>query len=84
MPGTPSPAPAQQSSDSTRFNDPSALTLGSEREAAIANMESMGFPRDQIDQAMRAAFFNPDRAVEYLLTVRQGAAWLVAIVSDLS
>ncbi|KAF2243306.1 UV excision repair protein Rad23 [Trematosphaeria pertusa] len=67
-PATPSPAPAQQSSDSTRFNDPSALTMGSEREAAIANMESMGFARADIDQAMRAAYFNPDRAVEYLLT----------------
>ncbi|KAF1364019.1 UV excision repair protein Rad23 [Lizonia empirigonia] len=65
VPATPSPAPAQQSE---RFNDPSALTMGGEREAAIANMESMGFARADIDRAMRAAFFNPDRAVEYLLT----------------
>lgn len=65
-PGTPSPAPAAD----RRFDDPSALTMGSERDAAIANMESMGFARADIDAAMRAAFFNPDRAVEYLLTVR--------------
>ncbi|QIX01808.1 hypothetical protein AMS68_007325 [Peltaster fructicola] len=68
-PATPSPAPASVSAGSGQsFNDPSALAIGNERAAAIANMESMGFPRDQIDRAMRAAFFNPDRAVEYLLT----------------
>jgi len=47
--------------------------MGSERDAAIANMESMGFPRAEIDRAMRAAFYNPDRAVEYLLTVRRSS-----------
>ncbi|KAG9532493.1 UV excision repair protein Rad23, partial [Aureobasidium melanogenum] len=63
VPATPSPA----TNESSRFNDPSALTLGDERAAAISNMEAMGFPRTDIDRAMRAAFFNPDRAVEYLL-----------------
>ncbi|KAI4131155.1 MAG: hypothetical protein LQ338_001360 [Usnochroma carphineum] len=65
-PATPSPAPAgptaPTSTEAATFNDPSALTLGPQREAAIQNMESMGFPRDEIDRAMRAAYFNPDRA----------------------
>jgi UV excision repair protein RAD23 len=78
-PATPSPAPATQASGPS-FNDPSALTMGNEREAAVANMESMGFARADIDAAMRAAFFNPDRAVEYLLTVRQMALYHANII----
>jgi UV excision repair protein RAD23 len=74
VPATPSPAGAAAASADTpsapQFNDPSALTIGSQRAEAIANLESMGFERSQIDLAMRAAFFNPDRAVEYLLNVR--------------
>jgi len=38
-----------------------------ERSRAISDMEAMGFPRADIERAMRAAFYNPDRAVEYLL-----------------
>ena len=72
-PSTPSPAGVgiQTAGDGpTAFNDPSALTIGAQRAETVANLESMGFERSQIDLAMRAAFFNPDRAVEYLLNVR--------------
>ncbi|KAI5819952.1 XPC-binding domain-containing protein [Pyronema omphalodes] len=63
-PATPSPAPAV----SAAFNDPSALALGPQLNAAINGMMEMGFPRDAITRAMRAAFNNPDRAVEYLMS----------------
>jgi UV excision repair protein RAD23 len=33
----------------------------------ISQMETMGFDRADIDRAMRAAYYNPDRAVDYLL-----------------
>ncbi|KAA6412240.1 MAG: UV excision repair Rad23 [Lasallia pustulata] len=70
VPATSSPTPAAPTgttAESGTFNDPTALTLGPDRDAAVAHMESMGFPRADIDRAMRAAFFTPDRAVEYLL-----------------
>ena len=70
VPDTPSPAGTATASG-PNFNDPSALAMGAQREAAVSNMESMGFARADIDRAMRAAFFNPDRAVEYLLNVCQ-------------
>ena len=72
VPSTPSPAGAATSTTTetpTRLNDPSALTVGAERAEAIANLESMGFPRSEIDIAMRAAYYNPERAAEYLMDV---------------
>ena len=78
VPATSSPTPAAPTgttAESGTFNDPTALTLGPDRDAAVAHMESMGFPRADIDRAMRAAFFTPDRAVEYLLNVCVNRIW---------
>lgn len=45
----------------------SSLVLGAEYEAAIARIVDMGYPKDQVEAAMKASFNNPDRAVEYLM-----------------
>jgi len=70
VPSTPSPAGVAQSAGNTGGSSaPGGLAMGAERAAQIAEMEAMGFERSQIDLAMRAAFFNGERAIEYLLTV---------------
>ncbi len=43
--------------------------LGEAAENTINEMVNMGFSRDQCLAAMKAAFNNPERAIEYLLNV---------------
>ncbi|ETN40268.1 UV excision repair protein Rad23 [Cyphellophora europaea CBS 101466] len=69
-PATPTPAqPATGAAPagSAQFNDPSAMLIGNRNESTIREMEAMGFGRPEIERALRAAFYNPDRAIEYLL-----------------
>ncbi|KAK6024844.1 UBA/TS-N domain protein, partial [Ostertagia ostertagi] len=61
---TPAPKPAAE----TPLNQRLYNTFTTDQESSIEAIQAMGYPRDQVIAALRAAYWNPDRAVEYLLS----------------
>ena len=45
------------------------LVMGDEYEKTVAGLMDMGFGREQVVKALKAAFNNPERAAEYLINV---------------
>ncbi|KAK5941712.1 UV excision repair protein rad23 [Knufia obscura] len=68
-PATPTPAQSAQvpAPGQTGFGDQSAMLVGNRSDAAVREIEAMGFDRPDIERALRAAYYNPDRAIDYLL-----------------
>uniref|UniRef100_A0A1I7XPY8 UV excision repair protein RAD23 n=1 Tax=Heterorhabditis bacteriophora TaxID=37862 RepID=A0A1I7XPY8_HETBA len=46
----------------------SRVSFTADQEASIEAIQGMGYPKDQVVAALRAAYWNAERAVEYLLT----------------
>ena len=63
----PSAAPAT-TAPSSSMGEGGDLASGEQMSATVQQLVDMGFPADQVRTALRAAFNNPERAVEYLMT----------------
>jgi UV excision repair protein RAD23 len=71
---SPPPAPTSAAAPAEQplapFGATSSFVTGENLQTSINNMVEMGYPKDEVMRALRASYNNPDRAVEYLLTVR--------------
>jgi len=68
-PSTPAPAAVPAAQGQNFLDEASMMVSGPEANEMINNLCEMGFPRDQVILALRASYFNPHRAVEYLFSV---------------
>jgi len=68
QPAPSQPVPTLSQPAQTQGVGASTLVTGSEYEIMVNNLCDMGFPKEEVVRALRAAFNNPDRAVEYLTT----------------
>eukprot|EP00475_Leptophrys_vorax_P017004 TRINITY_DN2350_c0_g1_i1.p1 TRINITY_DN2350_c0_g1~~TRINITY_DN2350_c0_g1_i1.p1 ORF type:complete len:392 (+),score=144.97 TRINITY_DN2350_c0_g1_i1:705-1880(+) len=63
-----SSAPAPAPSGDSYTSAASHLVRGPEFEETVMNIMAMGYERDEVIKALQAAFNNPERAVEYLIS----------------
>ena len=65
-PGPSASVPPEATDVPQDLEGPSALLTGNTLSSMINNIVEMGFDRKDVEAAMKAAFNNPDRAIEYL------------------
>lgn len=44
------------------------MVIGEEHKEKVDMIVAMGFEKEKVEQALRAAYMNPDRAIEYLIS----------------